>query len=67
VHGGVATVPEEPDVFLICDGFGVEEVVINFGIWAEVEEVSGVGLETWWDWVVHDYCVSNSSVVTFIL
>ena len=52
VHGGVAGVPEEPDVLLVCD-FGVEEVMIDFGIWAEVEEVRRDGMETWWDWVVH--------------
>ena len=30
VHGGVPDMPEERDVLLICDGFGVEDVVINF-------------------------------------
>ena len=30
VHGGVASVPEEPDVLLICDGFAVEDVMIDF-------------------------------------
>ena len=53
VHGGVAGVPEEPDVLLVYDGFGVEDVMIDFGIWAKVEEVSGDGMETRWDWV-HD-------------
>ena len=53
VHGGVAGVPEEPDVLLICDEFGVEEVMIDFEIWAEVKEVSGDAMETWWDWVDH--------------
>ena len=30
VHGSVPGVPEKPDVLLICDGFGVEEVMIDF-------------------------------------
>ena len=30
VHGGVARMPEEPDVLLICDGFAVEDVMIDF-------------------------------------
>ena len=45
--------PKEPNVLFVCDGFGVEEVVINFRIWTKVEEVSGDGMETWWYWVVH--------------
>jgi hypothetical protein len=31
VNGGVAGVPEEPNVLLVCDGFGAEEVLIDFG------------------------------------
>jgi hypothetical protein len=27
--------------------------VIDFGIWAEVEEVIGDGVETWWDRVYY--------------
>ena len=61
VHVGVARVPEEPNVLLVCDGFGVEEVVINFGIWAEVEEVSGDGVDTWWYWVVHGDCINTKN------
>ena len=38
--------PEEPDVLLVCD-FGVEEVMIDFGIWTEVEEVRRDRMETW--------------------
>ena len=34
VHGGVASVHEEPDVLLICNGFGVEDVLIDFWTWA---------------------------------
>ena len=30
VHGGVPGMPEEPDVLLICDESGVEDVVIDF-------------------------------------
>ena len=63
MHGGVASVPEEPYVLLVCDGFGVEEVMIDFGIWAEVEEGSGDRMETSWDWVLHGdgNCVSSKN------
>ena len=57
MHGAVAAVPEEPDILLVCYGLRVEEIVINFGIWAEVEEVCGDGMETWWNWVVHGDCI----------
>ena len=40
VHACVARVPEEPDVLLIRDRLGMKEIVINFRIWAQVEEVS---------------------------
>ena len=53
VHGAVAAVPEEPDVLLVCYGLRVEEVMIDFGIWAEVKEVCGDGMETWRNWVFH--------------
>jgi len=62
VHGGVAGVPEEPDVLLVCDGFGVKDVMIDFGIWAEVEKVSGDGMETLWDRVFHCIGTKNRSV-----
>ena len=29
-HGGVPGMPEELDILLICDGFGVEDVLIDF-------------------------------------
>jgi hypothetical protein len=37
----------------------VEEVVIDFRIWAEVEEVIGDGMKTWW---YGDITTSNRSV-----
>ena len=40
VHAHVARVPEEPDVLLIRDRLGMKEIVIDFRIWAQVEEVS---------------------------
>ena len=30
VHGSVPGMPEEPDVLLICDRFGVEDAMIDF-------------------------------------
>lgn len=36
VHVQVAGVPEEPDVFGCCDWWGVEEIVVDEGIWTEV-------------------------------
>jgi hypothetical protein len=51
VNGGVAGVPEEPNVLLVCDGFGVEEIPIDFG---NLCEGRGYWMETWWDWVVHE-------------
>ena len=65
VHVGVAGVPEEPDVLFVCDGFGVEEVVIDFRIWAEVEEVSGDGVDTWWYWVFHGDCIGTIAQSTY--
>ena len=61
MHGGVAGVPEEPDVLLVCDRFGVEEVMIDFRIWTKVEEVSGDGMETWWYWVDHGDCIDTKN------
>ncbi len=26
--------------------------MVDLGVWAEVEEVGGDGVETWWDWVI---------------
>ena len=48
--------PEEPDVLLVCD-FGVEEVMIDFGIWTEVEEVRRDRMETWRDWVDYPWVI----------
>ena len=61
VHGAVAAVPEEPDVLLVCYGLRVEEVMIDFGIWAEVKEVCGDGMETWRNWVFHGDCISTKN------
>ena len=62
VHCDVASVPEEPDILLVHDGFWVEDVMIDFGICAKVEEVSGDGVETCWDWV-HDNWREKSRVL----
>lgn len=52
VHMCVARVPEEPDIFLICDGLGMKEIVINLGIRAQVKELIGDGVEPGWKRVV---------------
>ncbi len=58
VHVGVAGVPEEPDVFVVGDGLGMEEDVVDNFVWAPVEEVGGDWVESWWDWVVFGvHCV----------
>ena len=51
VHACVARVPEEPDVLLIGDRLGMKEIVIDFRIWVQVEEVSRDGMEPCWEWV----------------
>ena len=51
VNACVAGVPEGPDVLLIRDGLGMKEIVINFRIWVQVEEVSRDGMEPCWEWV----------------
>ena len=35
--------------------------MIDFGIWTKVEEVSGDGVKTWWDWVVHGGITSTKN------
>ena len=45
VHVCVAGVPEEPDVLLVRDGLGMEEIMIDFNVRTQVEEVSGDGVE----------------------
>ena len=53
VHGLEAGVPEEPDVlFAVRDGRGVEEVVVDVAVGAEVEEVGGDGMETFGYWIL---------------
>lgn len=41
VRARVLSVPEEPDVLLVGDRRGMEEMVINFIIWPQIEEVVG--------------------------
>ena len=41
VHGLVARVPEEPNVFLIFDGGGSGQIPVDLGIWTGVELVEG--------------------------
>ena len=36
VHAAVARTPEEPDILFARDMFGVEEIVVDVGVWAEV-------------------------------
>ncbi len=45
VHVCEAAVPEEPDVLLVRDGLGVEEVMVDVRVWAEVEEVRWDGMD----------------------
>ena len=51
VHVGKASVPEEPDVLLVDDLPGVEEVVVNIIVWARVKEVVMDRVNSFWRWV----------------
>jgi len=56
MHVSESAMPEKPDVLFVSDGFGVEEIMVDFGVGAQVKQVAWNSMHPFWhgiDFSVH--------------